>query len=294
MSSKPTDERWFRLPNSQQASLRLILGVFAIVGLLYAFTFGVVVNPWTKANITIPLYQATGQFLHPELLVYLGGLAFIIALLSTESLSVRDVGLDMTKFRTAIIGIALIWTIAQTLLVVPTLVATGQLPVSSGILSEGVLVLAGILAKELFGNSLFEEVVYRGFLPEQIRLYTERLAGFSTGPNLSLAIIVSQAVFGLVHIPIRLYQGATLSQTALSVSLLFVLGLLFALVYYRTGNLFLAIGVHTLHNVPIFVFGTPAQWPVWVASITLLLVWPRIEPKLQAKHSTAGASLRTE
>ncbi|AHZ23167.1 CPBP family intramembrane metalloprotease [Haloferax mediterranei ATCC 33500] len=290
MSTRPSEASWFAVPNSRRGTTRLFLAVFAVVGLLYLFTFTVVVNPWVKANVNIPLYEATGGFLRPELLVYLGGLALVLAILRRESLRPSDVGLDSTKTRMALRSIVLVWVVAQGIIVAAAYVSTGTIPGPSPTLSGGPVVLAGLVVTELAGNSLFEEVVYRGFLAEQVRLYVEQRGDFPATPTLGLALLGSQSVFALVHVPVRLYQGATPTQTLQSVGLLFVLGVLFALVYYRTGNLLLAVGVHTLNNVPLFALGGPVKWPIWVATGVVLSVWPRLETALLASASAESTT----
>jgi membrane protease YdiL (CAAX protease family) len=107
---------------------------------------------------------------------------------------------------------------------------------------------------QLFGNTLFEEIVYRGFLLGQIYLLLGRKYESRPQPRLTLALLISQALFALSHVPINLANNASpwifVAQ--------FVSGLLFAGVYLLTRNLFFVMGVHTLVN------GPPPPWSEWV------------------------------
>lgn len=57
-----------------------------------------------------------------------------------------------------------------------------------------------------------------------------------------------------------------------------LLGVVFALVYLRTGNLFIAVGLHALVNAPTLLFaGSSIPAMVMLAMVALvLLIWPRL------------------
>jgi CAAX protease family protein len=67
----------------------------------------------------------------------------------------------------------------------------------------------GALLAQLFGNALYEEILFRGVLLRQTywRLETTRLTNLQT---LAIAIAISQSLFALIHLPILL--GGGLSQ----------------------------------------------------------------------------------
>jgi membrane protease YdiL (CAAX protease family) len=72
---------------------------------------------------------------------------------------------------------------------------------------------------------LFEEILFRGFLYTTLRKYL--------GP--ALAMLGSAAIFAALHPLFGFYQ-------------ILVLGLVFAYVYERTGNLFVPMVLHMIHN----------------------------------------------
>ena len=60
-------------------------------------------------------------------------------------------------------------------------------------------------------------------------------------------------MFTLIHVPGRLAGGVEVGDFPVFLAAPFVLRLLFALVYARTGNLFVTIGLHALINDPVLL-----------------------------------------
>jgi CAAX protease family protein len=57
-----------------------------------------------------------------------------------------------------------------------------------------------------------------------------------------------------------------------------MVGVVFALVYVRTGNLFIVVGLHALYDAPTLLFansGRPSMVMLLVVALALL-VWPRV------------------
>jgi len=160
-----------------------------------------------------------------------------------------------------------------------------------GPLTAGYLLLA-----QLLGNALYEEIAFRGFLMPQLVLKLQRLG---TAAAIVLAVFASQALFALAHVPNRLWVSG-LSPADLPGALLplFLLGLHFALLYLLTDNLFAAIGVHALNNVPLLALvaatGQPLDLPPYLIGVTLSLalavawrLWRRKRwmPSLDTRHA---------
>jgi membrane protease YdiL (CAAX protease family) len=131
--------------------------------------------------------------------------------------------------------------------------------------------MVGLLIAQLFGNALYEEILFRAVLLDQLALkLQDRRVGFP------LALVGSQTGFALLHVPNRLLQGYTLPGMVEGLGLLFLMGLLFALVYHRTGNLLIAVGVHAVNNAPTMLVATPlsGQSLVTVLLVGLVAAWP--------------------
>jgi CAAX protease family protein len=108
-----------------------------------------------------------------------------------------------------------------------------------------------------------EEFFFRAFFYRSLR------TRFSVAP----AALINGAIFGLIH-----FEGV---DTLEILPILAVLGLIFCLVYERTGNLFACIALHSLNNFLAFGSGTD-EWGVAgiVGGTTLLLCMtiPRLLP----------------
>jgi len=89
---------------------------------------------------------------------------------------------------------------------------------------------------------------------------------------LAKALLASQGLFGLVHIPFQLETwGSTWSELPLWLLATGVMGVIFALFYIKTQNLFIAVGFHALFNAPTQLFAPPvADSRVLLALVTFL------------------------
>ena len=74
--------------------------------------------------------------------------------------------------------------------------------------------------------------------------------------RLVLALLVSQGLFALSHVPNRIYLGMKPDEIALDLLMLLGWGTLYALIYLRTNNLFIVVGIHALGNTPTTLFAT--------------------------------------
>src|SRR5580704_5607981 len=102
---------------------------------------------------------------------------------------------------------------------------------------------AGLFVGQIFGNALYEEIVYRGFLTVQVYLLLRRL-----GRNLAmvLAVVMVQAVFATIHIPMLIVAGHGWAEVVAILPQLFIMGVALAIIYLVTGNLLIAVGAHAL------------------------------------------------
>jgi membrane protease YdiL (CAAX protease family) len=127
----------------------------------------------------------------------------------------------------------------------------------------------GVLLGQVLGNALFEELAYRGFIFPQLYL---RLHGDGERPwsGFLLTLLISQALFALVHIPNRLYLGMSAPEIAADLAMLTGWGVLFTLLYLRTDNLYLVAGIHALGNAPTTLF---ASAPAFQGAGASLLIY---------------------
>lgn len=232
-----------------------------------------------------PIQRATGGLLDETLIanlilfaVVVGGIVFGLGRLRP-----RDVGLRRERLIPAALAVALIWLWMQLAIGVWSLVSGQGLAIDPAWARFGALVVLGNALGQFCGNALYEEVVWRGVtLPQFYRRFAagaqKPLArGLSVGALIA-ALAVSQGLFALRHIPVRLWQGFSLGDLPAEIAALFVLGALFVALYLRTRNLFLVIGVHALYNAPtaLLAHGGGVALPALGLAALVLLLWPRL------------------
>jgi uncharacterized protein len=211
-------------------------------------------------NTFRPLASATGGLFTGGLLVNAALIVVLVGgvILRRGSLRPYDVGLVPSRIPAALGSVALIWGIAQAIhALIGVLNGNGIRPADEWMLM-GVGAMIGMLITQILGNALFEEIAYRGFLFPQLFLYSARLPSLSQRPYVRLACagIVAQCFFALAHIPNRMYLGMQIGDLPGDLLMLIALGVLYTLIYVKTDNLFLVVGIHALGNAPTTLFAS--------------------------------------
>ena len=132
--------------------------------------------------------------------------AFIVVtfICLTSSLRLRDLGL-VSNFRKAVSFTALLWLLTQVALLIWQLVVLGALRWNSAWQEPGLTFVLGTFISQILGNSLYEEIVFRGFIFVQLYLF---LAHRKARRPLLTALLTSQAFFALLHVPKQLIGEA--------------------------------------------------------------------------------------
>lgn len=92
-----------------------------------------------------------------------------------------------------------------------------------------------------------EEFLCRGFLQNK---FLKKFGKSSKGVYIS--IIASSLVFGMMHI-VNLVSGQTLMETILQIIQTTSIGLLFGAIYYRTGNIWSVVLLHSFYDFAILL-----------------------------------------
>jgi hypothetical protein len=252
-----------------------LVGLVALASTLWtgAVVFVVYPNPAFRAAAARVL-AATGGLVQSTLLTNLVGLGVVVAVLCWGGLRLRDVGIDPGGLPVAATATGLVWLAVQLVGVTVAVAAGRPVRVDPQWSTVGVGVVLGRLIAQLVASALEEEIVFRGLLLNQLYL---KFAGNRDAPTttptvaLALALVASQTAFALAHVPTR--------GIGPGLVWLFATGLFYALVYHRTGNLLVAVGVHSLQNFPTsaVAVGGYDRLLVVVATLALLAVWPRLE-----------------
>lgn len=203
------------------------------------------------------------------MLIVIGGVLFWFGRLTP-----RDVGLRLEDIKIGLVVTVGIWGTIQLIGLGTQLVLSDHATLEPEWSEKGIRVMIGALSAQLFGNALQEEISFRGFLFAQLVHLFKSVR--SKGARIALALLISQSIFALMHIPIRVFTGMSPLTMVYSLLTLFFYGTVFALIYCRTGNLFVAIGIHTLHNNPasLFLPKASAFSLLYPLVVIVLLVWP--------------------
>lgn len=290
MSSATTSpiDRWrVDLTGIRETSWPVIAAI-----ILLAAGYPVLIWSNRKFVLTVaqPIVDTTGGLVQPTLLVYLPVILVVIGgvMLWAGRLRLRDLSLRRDDLRTGVVVTVGVWLLMQ-VVGVAVLLWTGEpVQLNETWLAGGALAAIGAFVAQLFGNALYEEVVFRAFLLNQFRHTIQRRLTTAARWSVLLALVASQVVFALIHVPNRLVgEGLALEQLGPTLLLLFVWGTLLAVVYYRTGNLFVAIGVHAFMNTPTMLVGPPDAGilTVIVLGVLIAALWPRLERLTDGTHS---------
>ncbi len=218
-----------------------------------------------------PLYKYSHGLLHPTLqgnLISLLIFGFII--FKAGKLRVKDLLLTPENFKIGLKWGLIIWLLLQVVVLLYHLFS-GRPVIAIAQPRHSLSVITG----QLFGNALLEEMLYRGILLWQIYLLFRRK--YMHGKALIFALLISQAIFSLIHIPNRVLVKE-IGFSAGDFIRLMLMGIVFALIYLRTANFTFAVIVHSLLNYPTTIIETdmPAKLIVLLATVLLTLFWPQL------------------
>lgn len=198
-------------------------------------------------------------------------------LLWYEKLSLQDIGIVWGKLPLAILLWVGIWLLVQGIELVAGLLLRGNAKIDPA-WSGGGLAIVGLLAGHLFGTALYEEMAFRGFLLRQCFL---NLQGWSKNRQVllaSVAILISQLAFTLFHVPWKLMTQMWSASTMGELSGVLLTGIVYSLLYLRTDNLFLVMGIHALGNAPTSLIAPTIGTPnlLLLFTVVIWILWPRM------------------
>jgi len=228
----------------QSVSLKFIL-LAIFLQICLAILFMLVLSP---GEILRSISVATGFLINGTLLNSLG-FVFIIGTLfwKVAGLQCRDLAIDRSKLLFAILWITIAWSCVQFL---ATINGDGGFTLDPSWQTDAISKI-GRLIGQMFGNALWEEIFWRAFLLSQLTILLQRRWGYQRWSSVLIAIVVSQVLFALAHIPNDIAIGRSLHEILDGQIPRLILGLMFAILFLLSNNLFLVVGLHALHNAPI-------------------------------------------
>lgn len=198
----------------------------------------------------------------------------------------RDVGWRRRTFAPALVGTLALWALMHAGTLAWSF-AQGTSLEQAPAWARGAGLALGPLLAQLFGTALVEETVFRGYLFPQFVLRLRALV--SARAAWIAGLLASQALFALLHVPVLLYRGLDGGAIAGTLLMLLCVGLVFALVYAATGNLWLVVGAHALGNAPTLLLAPQGPHPtLWLmAGLLSIAAVVAIRSRVARERSTS-------
>jgi membrane protease YdiL (CAAX protease family) len=256
------------LQDTKEVRWRVILAFFA-GNMLFAY----IVNfYWLRLtnNPLEKLQNSSHGFVNEVLVLFLFALLVLVGglLFGVAKLSPRDVGLQKEKLLFGVLGVGGMWALIQLVHLAVSLAAGHGFVVNPLWRQTGLLWVIGVYLALLFGNAFYEEIAYRGFLLPQLVAKINGPEMRQRPAGIGLGIVASQLMFASFHIPINLFG----SHPALAFLGQLLFGMLLALVYLLTRNLFFTAGLHALLNGPPTLFASPLEPSTSVLVVMLVIL----------------------
>ena len=205
-------------------------------------------------------------------LIGIAGSSLIIFLIGKHNLG--SMWFSKNKLKVAIALVISIWIICQVFIITYSYCTKGEI-----IFIHNFNVLTGNIIGQLFGNSLLEEMIFRGIL--LIQFYLIFIRRHSNKLSFFFSIIVSTIIFALLHIPNRLMGNAPDIPVVVDIISLLFGGFLLSVIFLKIKNLPFVIGFHSLVNEPfnIIEIDIPTQPVILIMVIIITLNWDKIVKK---------------
>ena len=246
--------------------LALALGVHAALKALFFW------RPYL-VEVALPIEAATGGLVTTVTLAGLLSWAVLVGVVfvGLGRLRMADLGLTRQALREAMPVLIALWALAQVAHVLLGTASGGATLAASAPTWTAAL---GLRLQAVVGSGLLEETIYRGFL--LVQAFALLRTRMSRDQAVVWAVVASSIYFGINHVPAGLRAGLPLAEALGFAAYSGLVGGMFAVLYIRTGNLFVAAGAHALINDPVPLFAAPVDPSVIVltAAAALMLAWP--------------------
>jgi membrane protease YdiL (CAAX protease family) len=180
-----------------------------------------------------------------------------------------ELGIDHRLILPGIITLAVLWVVAQLFWGSIALLWTGEITPKNPL--PGLAGTPGF--KALLLGSPCEELLMRGFF--MLQFYLIARARSSTTSHISAAVSIAAAamLFASLHIPRLIMYGALLPEVTSFMFRSFLVGIFLGIVFARSGNIFVAMGLHCYVNLPFSAVVVPVGVPYWLLwGIELLVI----------------------
>lgn len=208
--------------------------------------------------------EGTNYIIQPTFIAnFLAIIIFSFIIFYLGKLKLNDFFINRNKIKQGLKWTLLIWFIVQLFSLGFSYFSENKI-----VFTDKLNILTGSFIGQFFGNAFLEEGLYRGLI--LIQFYLILRLKFNEKKSIIFAIITSQLLFSLIHIPNRLLINQVDNLLANLIKL-FIVGVIFSLIYLKTKNLIFLIGVHSLINMPFIINETNFPIPLIVLLVTVII-----------------------
>jgi uncharacterized protein len=122
---------------------------------------------------------------------------------------------------------------------------------------------------ESLSVGFFEEIIFRGMI---LVFLLDKLKEEKNGVMIS--IILSSLIFGFIHV-LNIFNGASVNSTMLQIGYSFLVGMMWAVLFLKTGNLWLTMLLHATFNFfgqVMFYLGTvDGRYDLFTILLTIII-----------------------
>jgi uncharacterized protein len=265
---------------------RTIIGFVILMLAMMIFTNQFVFASGLFTPLFTGMNNATHGLINSNLLNQIPDLIIVVfcVFFWLAKLRPHDLGLRWRDIPAAALVILPAWAIMQIIAGGASLLTTGTLIVAPdwGTAASWKI---GALIGHLFGVALFEEIHFRGFLLVQLGL---KFGAKNSREGLIRALVITAVIFTLMHIPNQIMLKTPFPQALNNLTIIFWWGLSLGAIYLKTGNLFIAVGVHALINAPTMLFESPLV-PQIAVTLAVIIVLAQINRRRSALNGEISA-----
>ncbi len=250
--------------------------------LLFLILFSDIAFNWLYVNVlqqafSVPSYY-TGGLISPLHVLSFLKTAFVVAGIIFWIARFRPFHLGMAwkNIKMGLLTTFFFWSMLQITQITYNYLSQGRIGFLNGWNQEHLILVLGTFVVYTLTKALFDEITYRGLLMPQFHLKLQRYLNLPDHVTLALALFLSQAFYIIIQLPILNAGDTTEISSALTFTSVFFLSILNALIYLRTKNLYIAIGLHTLWFNPAFIVtpSVPHTFVLVIFAIGFILLWP--------------------
>ena len=204
-----------------------------------------------------------------------------------------QLGATLTDFKIGLISTFFFWSLLQLIFIAIGSISPGGITFLTGQTGTNPLLVLGTFVLFAFSKALYDEVIYRSLVLPQFLIKVRRFIDLPPAATLTITIVLSQVIYLIIQMPL---VSLVNTETNLSLSFLslFLLSLLNAVVYFRTRNIFICVGIHTLWFYPLFVVNTsiPQEYMLVAIGLGLIALWPLLPKEARVHQKRPAPSQR--